>query len=306
MAISRSALSILSNRYKLEGEESLIVSIEQQLSSALSNETVVGQGLIDQIVSILAVSAGFLRRHNGKHIQGLVALIRDLPSNKSLGFTIARRFEIVVAPQDFLKKENYAVIRPLWVQKVYVEIVKHLLENANDISLDPLAKSSHGVASLFMIKHMSFSIYEEDVDLILRVAITTAQTLGVSQESLAALTVIKSVLAEAPEKAQGHIRSLINICTSTSGTATASIKQTSRPDWLPTEALPQSANAEVAAHLGKISLDILAGLPRLYESRHLLSYTGQVDRQLSIACGHKVREIRISARIARTAWSEVN
>lgn len=134
---------------------------------------------------------------------------------------------------------------------------------------------------------MDFTIYEDDVEKILRVAISTAQNLGPGPDTLAALNVLRVILTEASEKAEGHIRSLIGICTTNiSGQST-------------------SAGADVVAQCGKLALDILGGLPKLFESRHLLSYAAQVDRQLSVACGHRVRDVRSSARKARGAWAEV-
>lgn len=193
-------------------------------------------------------------------------------------------------------------MRPLWLQKLYFDLVKPLLVGATDREATPLSRASCGIAVLVTVKHIPFSIYEEDIGQILRVAISTSQTLGTGPDTLAALTVIKSILAESPEKVEDHIRSLITICTSSFSSTTTHTP----PEWLPAGAQSAQVSPAVLAQSGKLSLEILAGLPRLFESRHLLSYVGDVDRQLSIACGHRVREVRMSARTARTAWSEVN
>lgn len=298
-SISKSVLSILANKHRLEGEDDLLTSIESTLTTALTQTTADAS---ERIVSSLAVAAGFLRRYTGAKTKPLVAAIREVPKNAELGFSLARRLEIIVAPQRFLSKDNYATVRPLWLQKLYFDLVKPLLVGATDREATPLSRASCGIAVLVTVKHIPYSIYEEDIDQILRVAISTSQTLGTGPDTLAALTVIKSILAESSEKVQDHIRSLITICTSSFSTTATHTS----PEWLPAAAQAARASPAVVAQSGKLALEILAGLPRLFESRHLLSYVGDVDRQLSIACGHGVREVRMSARTARTAWSEVN
>lgn len=303
-SVAKSILSILANKHKLESEDVLLASIEKTLSGAVSNASESNlKAVTETIVSIFAVAAGFFRRYTGAKIQPLVSLIRDIPRNPIIGFSLARRLEVIMAPQRFLTKDDFAVVRPLWTQKLYFELVKPLLEGATDRELEPLVRSSCGVAVLVAVRHTSLSIYEEDLDKILRVAIATSQNLGTGLDTLAALTVIKSVLGEAPEKAEDHIRSLITICNNSFASATAA---QARPEWLPASVQSARISPAVSAQAGKLSLEILSGLPRLFESRHLLSFVGDVDRQLSIACGNRSRDVRTAARTARTAWSEVN
>lgn len=294
--MSRSILSILANKYKLETLESVLSEVEKQLTTALSAlpETKNPQDSFNQISSVLSIAAGFFRRYSGKNTQGLMASIRQIPATSNHGLALARRLEVIIAPQQFLTKEAFATVKLLWVQKIYFDLVKPLLEaatGADKEAHDSATKINYGVAALALIQHTNFSIYEDDTDKILRVAIATAQGLGPGPDTLAALTVLKTILAESSEKAEGHIRSLINICTaSLSGSSSREAMQPS---------------AETVAQCGKLSLEILAGLPKLFEARHLLSYAPQVDRQLSIACGHRVRDVRSAARTARMAWAEV-
>lgn len=303
-SVTKSILSILANKHKLEGEEALLASIEKTLSGAISTASENNlKAVADVVVTTFAVAAGFFRRYTGAKIQPLVSLIRDIPRHPVIGFSLARRLEVIMAPQPFLTKDYFAVVRPLWTQKLYFDLVKPLLQGATDRELEPLVRASCGVAVLVAVKHTNHSIYEEDIGQILRVAIATSQNLGTGPDTLAALTVIKSVLADAPEKAEDHIRSLITICNNSFGTGSS---VPVRPEWLPASAQSARISPAISAQAGKLSLEILSGLPRLFESRHLLSFVGEVDRQLSIACGNRSRDVRMAARTARTAWSEVN
>ncbi|XWW93570.1 hypothetical protein V2A60_001504 [Cordyceps javanica] len=301
-AVSKSILSILANKYTLETAEPVLDAINTQLANALLNSE---YSSIDKAIPILAIAAGLLRRYNGKQTQRLVELIRDSPKNKVIGFHIARRLELIAAPQTFLSKEAYAVVKPLWIQKLYVQMAQPMLQcalSASEFPYDNLAKTSFGLGVLMLVKHMPYSIYEDDVEKLLRVAISVAQTVGLGTDTLASLDVLKTSLTEAPEKSQDHIRSIIGICTST-----FAVDETHnpKPDWVPEAIAASSQDPETLARCSKTGLQILGGLPRLVESRHLLAYVPQVERHLAAACGHRVREVRASARAARVAWAEV-
>jgi DNA repair/transcription protein MET18/MMS19 len=163
-------------------------------------------------------------------------------------------------------------------------------------------RTNFSLSVLLMVKHLNFSIYEQDADKILRIAIAIAQNLGTGSDAMAALQVIRNILVEASEQAQDHLRSLIKICT---GIFTNRGPASNRPDWLPAEYGAAIPNSEVQAGCGKIALEIVGGLPRMFEPRHLLAYEPQVQRDLSTACGHRVRELRSTARLARGAWTDV-
>ncbi|OAA71322.1 Armadillo-type fold protein [Cordyceps fumosorosea ARSEF 2679] len=301
-AVSKSILSILANKYTLETAEPVLDAINTQLANALLNSE---ESSINKAIPILAIAAGLLRRYNGKQTQRLVELIRDSPKNKVIGYQIARRLELIAAPQSFLSKDAYAVVKPLWLQKLYMQMAQPMLQCALSTGQSPydnLAKTSFGLGVLMLVKHMPYSIYEDDVEQLLRVAISVAQTVGLGTDTLASLDVLKTALTEAPEKSQDHVRSIIGICTSTFAVDAA---PKPKPEWVPEAVAAPSRDPETLARCGKAGLQILGGLPRLLDSRHLLAYVPQVERHLAAACGHRSRDVRASARAARVAWGEV-
>lgn len=307
-----SILTVLANKYKIETLEPLVSQLEQNLAGAMgqvqaaTNDTE-AQRSLEQVALVFSITAGILRRYSSKPVQGILQLLRDGPLNAQYGGCLARRLEVLVAPQKALTKENYAVVKLLWMQKLYIEVVKPLLASADGSSVDVndyLIKTNFSIGVLLMVKHMGFSIYEEDSDKILRISISIAQNIGSGPDTLAALQVLKNILAESPEKGQDHLKSLINICTASFSSTAAS--RWTRPEWLPENYSPSANAAEVQASCGKIALEIIGGLPKLYESRHLVFYVPQVERELSVACGHGVRDLRRSARTARSAWTALN
>lgn len=292
-AVFRSILTILSNKHKIETVEPLITQLNQQAETVLHQ----AQNAVDEnnssiytkSLSLFAIAAGVLRRFCGKQIQPLLKLLSEVPRAGATGKQLSQHLELVVAPQAILAKENFAVVKPLWMQKIYFQLVKPLLEAA----LAPPAadapansKASINVGVLSLIKHMNFPIYEEDSEKVMRIAISTAQSdaAGVA-DTRAALEVLKNIVVESPDKGESHARSIIDICVG--------------------EISPKRASRERDAETGKIAMEIMVGLPRLFDSRHLLPHQPQVERELALACGNPVRELRKLARVARAAWSDL-
>lgn len=293
-------LTILANKYKIETIDSLM----QTINTAC--EDIRGGSKVDasKAASLYALAAGILRRAFGsKQVAPLLGLLREAPR---YGQALGRRLEIVFAPQRYLTKENYATVKPLWMQRVYMEVVQPLLESAigaKPETADPLVKTNFGVAVLLAIKHMPYAIYEDDADKILRVAISIAQNIRAGPDKQAALAVLKDIFAESPEKGQPHIRSVINICTGTIS-PDAAAAAAAAPEWLPADYAPPE-DAETKSACGKLALELLGGLPELFETRHLLAYAPMLQKKLMFACGLGVRDLRKTARLARAAWAEL-
>ncbi|KAJ3523898.1 hypothetical protein NM208_g12272 [Fusarium decemcellulare] len=291
--VTLSILTILANKYKIETLPSLIATLEQRTSSLLpASSPEVETPRLEQITSVFALVAGMVRRYVGKEAKGLLQLIKEAPKDPKLGSELARRLEMIVAPQQPLTKENYATVKLLWTQKVYFELVNPMLQAATgqDAEVqDQQIKTSYSTAVLLMVKHMNFPIYEADADKILRISIAVAQNSGIGPETKAALDVLKNTLVEAPEKGKGHIRSIIKICTG--------VFSHKSPSTI--------VDLETEGACGKLALEIVGGLPRMYESQHLLPHARQVQKELTLVCGHRVREVRKTARLARVAWADL-
>ncbi|KAM0436000.1 hypothetical protein ACHAPT_002892 [Fusarium lateritium] len=291
--VTLSILTILANKYKIETLLSLIVALEQLTSTLLpAPSSQDDASRLEQITSVYALVAGMVRRYSGKEAKGLLQLIKNSPKDPKLGSELARRLEVIVVPQQPLTKENYAIVKPLWVQKVYFELVSPMLQAATgqDAEVqDQQVKASYSTGVLLLVKHMNFPIYEADADKILRISIAVAQNSDIGPETKAALDVLKNTLVEAPEKGKGHLRSIIKICTRVFSHKTSAA----------------SVDPETEGACGKLALEIVGGLPRMYESQHLLPHAPQVQRELTLVCGHGVREVRKTARLARVAWADL-
>ncbi|KAM5345339.1 hypothetical protein ACJ41O_011201 [Fusarium nematophilum] len=286
--VALSILTVLANKHKIETVPSLIDALEQRATTSAED----GNSRLEMITSVYALAAGMMRRYSGKEAKGLLQLIKGAPRDAEIGSELARRLEMIVAPQQPLTKDNYAIVKPLWVQKVYFELVSPMLQAATgqDAEVqDQQIKGNYSTGVLLMVKYMNFPIYEVDADKILRISIAVAQNSGVGPETKAALDVLKNTLVEAPEKGKDHLRSIIKICSGVFSHKTA----------------PEAGDPETEGACGKLALEIVGGLPRIYESQHLLPHAPQVQRQLMLVCGHRVREVRKTARLARLAWADL-
>ncbi|KAL7947306.1 Dos2-interacting transcription regulator of RNA-Pol-II domain-containing protein [Trichoderma barbatum] len=309
--ITRSILTILANKYKVESLGYLITKLEGRLEAALKNaqnssDSDDASRYLEQVSSIYAIVSGLIRRPSGTQARALIQRLRDAPGNETTGHLLARRLEMVVAPQKFLAKDSFAVVKPLWTQRVYFELVKPMLETATSQDAEAgsqLVKTNYRIGVLAMVKHMPFSIWEDDCVEILRVSMALSQNLGPSPDTLPALEVLKKILAESPDKAQEYAKSLINISLPCFSLKAAS--QLTRPDWLPSGYVPAKMRPDVKAECGKLALEVVGALPRLFESRHVVPFVPQVRKELSLACGHPVRDLRRLARMARAAWTEI-
>lgn len=311
LPVTRAIMAALANKYTLEGLADLMTTLEQHLQSALKQASTGSSpegrdNGSEQALTIFTFAGGLLRRCTGKQTQGLRQLLREAPNDRTAGYRLAQGLETIVAPQTYLTKGSGAVEKPLWMQKVYIDIVKPMIGSAIGASpdvQDPLIKANFSIGVLQMVKHMRFSIYEDDSDKIVRIAISVAQNMGTGPDAKAAVEALKNILVEAPEQAQDHIRSIITVCIGLFSSRAAAIQ--ARPEWLPRDPASSTYDPEIEAGCGKLALEIVGGLPRMFESRYLLAYAPQVQRELCTACGHRVRDVRRTARLARAAWSDV-
>lgn len=305
-------MTILANKYKVEDLSYVMARLEGRLESALHNAQNASDSddasrYLEQVSSIYAIVSGIVRRPGGTQARGLIQQLRDAPRNAATGHLLARRMEMIVAPQQFLSKDSFAVVKPLWTQKLYFDLVKPMLEVATSQDSEAesqLIKTNYRIGVLSMVKHMPFSIWEDDSVEILRASVVLSQTLGAGPDTLPALQILKTILAESSDKAQDYIKSLINIslpCFSLKAAA-----QRKLPEWLPSGYVPAKIRADTEAECGRLALEIVGALPRLFESTYVVPFVPQVRRELSLACGHAVRDVRRLARVARKAWAEIN
>lgn len=297
-------LTMLANRHKVERVEDIMIPLNTRAESLLANQDTTTE---TSSSPVFAISAGLLRRFTLKKDQaeGLLRFLRECPGSPIRGRYYASQLETIVAPQKILSKDNFASVSPLWLQKLFVQIAKPMIPKAlgkDAETTDRAIRTNFGVAVLVLVKHMPFAVYEEDAEDILRIAISYAQTVGTCANIAPALDVLCNILIEAPERGEPHLNSIIAICSNV-----VSNRQQPRPEWLSEDYVVGNAADEVSARAQreKLALEIMGGLPRMFEARHLVPLAPRVERELTLACGNGVRDLRKAARLARNAWKEI-
>ncbi|UNI25090.1 hypothetical protein JDV02_010794 [Purpureocillium takamizusanense] len=308
----RSILGYLANKYKLETLPETVAVLEQHLADALKQASVESNPQhqsngVERVLTIYVVVGALVLRCTGKQTKGLLQLLREAPNSKISGYRLARGLDVIAGFGNAYYGRG-GVMKPLWKQKLYFDLVQPMMTIAVGGSSDiqePLIKTNYAIATLLMVRELPFEVYEDDSGKVVRVAISVAQNLGTGPDAKAAMDVLKQIITKAPETLQGHIRSLINVCISLFSSRSTPTR--TRPDWMPEDYASGSpaADAAVQAECGKIALEIVGGLPRLFESRHVVPFAAQVQRELATACGHRVRDLRKTARLARAAWVDM-
>ncbi|PHH76519.1 hypothetical protein CDD80_1490 [Ophiocordyceps camponoti-rufipedis] len=304
LPVTRAILAVLANKYKLEAVDAVMTVIEQQAQSTFTSSAIEPnqedqRQRLDQALTIFTLAGSLARRSTGPRTRALLELLQRAPQDAAVGYRLARGLELVVAPQTFLTDSAGSVQRPLWMQKVYVDLVKPMMAVASrtssvDVPISRSTQINYGIAVLSMVNHMRFPVYEEDTAAIIRIAISTAQHLGIGPDTRAALEVITCVLGEAPDAVQDHLGSLVSICIGLSSEKPPTNSQTDEED-----------DDESRVGCAKLSLEMIGRLPQTLESRHLFAHAPAVRRHLASACGHGVRELRRLARVARATWADL-
>ena len=303
--------STLVNRGDFALSEPLIEDLVQQSSTLLSrDEPLKGKSLESATVSITslcAVAAGLVRRATGSQANSILEVLRDVPKVDRDGPYLSRRLEMVVQPRKSLKKEEYAILKPLWLQRVYVKLVQPMIQIAvapTKPEHDNLIKFNYSLAVIGMAKHMEYVVFEQDVEQVLRVSIIVLQILQSGPDVEAALKIMSVIISEAPERAQSYLISIIKICINIFANRRT---QQADPEWLPAEYVKPTERGDlIDARCAEHALGIIGRLPLLFEHRHLSPCASILERELSLALGHGVRQVRETARIARKAWRDMN
>ncbi|PHH81304.1 hypothetical protein CDD82_1048 [Ophiocordyceps australis] len=289
--VTAATLAVLANKYKLEAHVELMATIEESLQSAFNLVTSEfspedGDIGLRQASIIFTLAGSLLRRRTGPEIKGLVKLMREAPCHAKGGYDLARALEATVTLEKSITNSAGFIQSPLWMQKLYVDLVKPMISKASETK-DSIIRNNYGVAILHVVKHMNFPIYEDDISSIVRNAIAVCQTASSADDALAALELLRTTMMEMPEAEQDHLHSIVNICI-----AMFSQEQ-------------HKGDARVLSKCGKLALEIVGHLPRVFESSKLLALSPLVQRGLAAACGHGVRQVRSTARVARAAWVDV-
>ncbi|KAK5655454.1 hypothetical protein OQA88_5725 [Cercophora sp. LCS_1] len=288
---------ILANKYKggpstSDPESQTLKRVLQFWGSKLKeavNSTVVDAATFGSRTNVaLHIIAGAAARQD-KNVQELAPLLREaIASDSPNGAILARSMGTLVKDNDLLSPENHAVVRRFYKQWAYTHFAKPLYSLALPADGVTSASSRHRAAILSIVSNCVFTVYEADIEPLIRLLITTLGGRSNPTERaqlVAALEVLVEILANEPDALKSHLKAVIG---GSMGVYDGCLE-----------------DAKGGAPARKLVLQALAAIPKKYEERHLLPYALQLQRMLWVACGDPVRDVRSVARLARGNWTGV-
>ncbi|EFW99491.1 DNA repair transcription protein [Grosmannia clavigera kw1407] len=265
----------------------------------------------NQFGRLVAIATGAFPRldKDAKELATLLAFTPEQYASSRTGEQMARSLgSLSSANADLLSAENHSVVKSIYKQWVYSQTVKKLLplafpkqqssESASPVGRDvpsESASSVNAIAIISLVRHMPFSVYEDDVEeSLVRILVAAVTTLPSWTDVSMALRVLYVILENRPKTLQGHLKTLVDASINVFGAAPK-----------PAGKVPQPRRGNPPPGCRKQALRLVAHLPTQVEEGLLLPYGPQLLRALSTACGDRVREIREEAQLARENWTKV-
>ncbi|CAI4213713.1 unnamed protein product [Parascedosporium putredinis] len=330
-------LLILANKHKVEGIPKVLALLEHQLAAIASGGPLLGSSdststatpaRVKLVKDAYAVVAGILRRYTGTSLKSVFPHLLEGPANEELGQFVAREFDALFRPHPSLAKEFHAVVKPLWSQKAYYQLVKPLLPRAwprknpgaaaavgsgspSSSSSSELICANYSIAVLSAVRHLDFSVYQDDAAPLIRLILCALRSLpDGSADVETALRALETVVRESsPTTLEPFLKSLLDACTAVvAGSGPRAADLPWMPEGYSSSSFSSSTSSEAlatAARCRNLAVRLLGYLPGRFDNRRLLASAPRMERLLSVACGDRVREVRKTALAARLAWAKI-
>ncbi len=247
----------------------------------------------------MSVIAGAAARQD-KHVLALIPALHQTAANQHPnGEILAQSLGLIVKQNDLLTPDNHAVVKRFYKQWAYSHLAKTLLQTAQPVATgDNHTATRHRLAVLSVAGNCPFTVYQDDLPLLLRLLITAlTNRAGISApeaawaQTVSALEILAEILAHEPDAVRGYLREVI-------GGATAVYQECARRK-------EGGQQQQVAVVCRRLALQVLGAIPGRFEERHVLAYAPATQRMLAVACGDGVRKVREVARRARASWAKV-
>ncbi|MCJ1313855.1 hypothetical protein MMC25_007535 [Agyrium rufum] len=133
----------------------------------------------------------------------------NLLAHSTLGSAAARGFALLLAPDEMLTKENFAVIRLLSKQRVFNTCIPFIASRLQgSAASDTAVKTNYLIAASGILRHVSTTVLLDQIDLLLPLLL---QSLDVTDQEVkwATIQTLAVVAHESPVAVEGHVKSLI-------------------------------------------------------------------------------------------------
>jgi hypothetical protein len=303
--------TVLANKFKpgpsFSNSESLTLNQTfdfwaEWIKNATSLEKGISSESFEVILPIaLGVITGSIARQD-KHVLDLVPILHQAISNKHAnGEILAKSMGILFKPNNLLSPEYHAILKRFYRQWAYFSITKPLFALAQPAAADGHSASRYRIAIIFMVANCPFTIYQDDLDSLIPLLITSL-TGGsnsnsftgkdvVFTQAFAALQILTEILGNSPDALKSHLREIINGAKMIYSKCCGNVGDENL--------------AATRTRCRKLALQVLGMIPLKFEERHIIAYAPPTQRMLAVACGDAVRKVREVARQARASWAKV-
>lgn len=251
------------------------------------------------------VIAGAAARQD-KHIPSLIpALHHAAASPQPNGELLAKSLGLIVKQNELLTPSNHAIVKRFHKQWAYSHLAKPLLQSAQPTPSeeDKRTATRHRIAVLSVATNCPFTVYQDDLPLLIRLlvtALTTRADISTPEvawsQTISALEILAEILAHEPDAVKGYLREVI-------GGATRVYQECAARTEGEEQQQKQQQGMRTACR--RLALQVLGAIPSRFEERFVLAYAPPTQRMLAVACGDGVRRVREVARKARASWAKV-
>ena len=277
-------LQLLVNKF---GASSEIVATDRNLAQyvqdlVLENATNQDSTQVERIYQVLAYLTTAALARCDPSDRDMVSLMLTSISNPRVGKKVAQSFRMLLAPSEVLKKENFALVRPLRQGRLYSYAVANIIAQWRLIT-DLVSKSNHLIALAGIVNFLEPSVYLDDVETILPLLLEGTNIQNDDWTKLACITCIRTLVPLRPEVITSHLDSVINRMTD----------RTRNTYFSPSDS---NASARAAA------VDVLALLTKHVEVNELLKRKTKVMVELDIAVDDVSMVVRDRAQRCKLSW----
>jgi DNA repair/transcription protein MET18/MMS19 len=206
--------------------------------------------------------------------------------------------DILFRPHPSLDKSNLALIRPLWQQRAYFELVKPMLAKAYPQAIDTTS-TSYTIAAISAVRFCRYDVYQEDAEQIIRMTITFLQVVPVCEDTDGALDILEQIGRESPSSLESFTDSLCTICVDVYHSRQSQKHAQVSPNVIglfkSVKRTPPSCRVKV--------LKLVQLIRQNAGDKVSESLGAKMTRFCALACGDGHREVRGAAIAARQLWT---
>ncbi|RFU34361.1 hypothetical protein B7463_g1958, partial [Scytalidium lignicola] len=210
----------------------------------------------------------------------LVQLMLNELTSTTRGRRVAQSFRILLAPSPTMNEQNYCIIRPLRIGRLFELVVPKIISTWKENNVKDV-KVNCSIALAAVLSYMPVSLLTPHATEIMPLILEGTNVPNDDPTKISSIEILMKLISEVPNIIEEHLDSLINRMT----------------------ARTQNTNASDSSGACRAkALDCLTLLPNHLRSELLLQRRGRLYNKLNVALGDSSREVRYKAGVCKMKW----